>query len=125
MMSLSGKEILWLEWRNMTYFDLHGFSIQQWRRILSECEHGSNLGPRSLMWRICSRRSLKSKLQPYHLSLTHCTVIRFYCITYHWDWHSHGTVWSKPWLLFHPPSNPLSSFQTSLCVCDNVLNSTL
>lgn len=85
---LWGKEILWLEWRNMTYIDLQGFSIQQWRRILSECEYGSNLGPRSLMWRICSR-SLTLKLQPYHLSWTHCTVIGFYCITYHGDWHSH------------------------------------
>jgi hypothetical protein len=32
-----------------------------------------------------------------------------------------GTVWSKPWLFFHLPSTPLNSFQTSLCVCDNVL----
>jgi hypothetical protein len=78
-----------------------------------------------LMCRICSGRSLTLKLQLYHLSLTHCTVIVFYCITYHGDWHWHGTVWSKPWLFFYPPSTPLSSFQTSLCVCDNVLNSTL
>lgn len=124
--SLSGKEILWL-WNGETWL----ISIYKASQSSNEEEFCLNVNmvatwdPRSLMWRICSGRSLTLKLQLYHLSLTHCTVIVFYCITYHGDWHSHSTVWSKPWLFFHPPSTPLSSFQTSLCVCDNVFNSTL
>ncbi len=119
-MSLSGKEILWLEWRNMTYFDLQGFSIQQWRRISSECEYGSNLGPRSLMWRICSR-SLTLKIAA--ISSFMDTLHSDWLLLHHLPWRLtfHGTVWSKPWLFFHLPSTPLNSFQTSLCVCDNVL----
>jgi hypothetical protein len=115
--SLSGKEILWL-WNGETWL----ISIYKASQSSNEEEFCLNVNmvatwdPRSLMWRICSGRSLTLKLQFYHLSLTHCTVIGFYCIAYHGDWNSHGTGWSKPWLFFHPPSTPLSSFQTSLCL---------